>query len=523
MPIVQQGSLNTTALVVPDLYVQIVPPSVLVLNGVPSNRIGVVGTAQWGPVNHPVIVGTMAEFSASFGAVQARKYDLGTHVAIAVQQGASDFRCVRVTDGTDVAATATLAGTLSDGLVLTALYTGTLGNQITATIATGTKIGSYKLVVGVPGLTPEVYDNITGTGTAFWTALAAAVNSGTGVLRGPSQLVSAAVTGSYAAAPAAGTVTLTGGTDGATTITSATLIGVDTTPRTGMYALRGQGCSIGDLADADDSPQWTTQSGFGLSEGVYMMLVAPAGSAIANGTNGTVDLRAAAGLDSYSCKLMHGDWIYWNDQVNAVTRLVSPQAFVAGRLANLSPEQSSLNKQLYGVVGSQKSGAPGSGQFGQYSAADLTALFSAGIDVISNPQPGGAYWGVRRGCNSSSNAAENGDNYTRMTNYIAATLNAGMGLFVGQVINATLLGQIRATLLSFLQNMLQQGMLGTTNGSIPFSVVCDTTNNPLSRTSLGYVQADVQVQYMGIALFLIVNLQGGQTVTITQQPSFQTA
>jgi hypothetical protein len=26
MPIVQQGSINTTALVVPDLYVQIVPP-----------------------------------------------------------------------------------------------------------------------------------------------------------------------------------------------------------------------------------------------------------------------------------------------------------------------------------------------------------------------------------------------------------------------------------------------------------------------------------------------------------------
>ena len=57
MPIFQQGSLNTTALVVPDLYVQIVPPQNLLLNGVPTNIIGVVGTAPpWAP--HSVVVTT---------------------------------------------------------------------------------------------------------------------------------------------------------------------------------------------------------------------------------------------------------------------------------------------------------------------------------------------------------------------------------------------------------------------------------------------------------------------------------
>ena len=55
---------------------------------------------------------------------------------------------------------------------------------------------------------------------------------------------------------------------------------------------------------------------------------------------------------------------------------------MAGRLANLSPEQSSLNKPLYSVVGSQKSGTPGSGQTNTYASADLQALFQAGIDVI---------------------------------------------------------------------------------------------------------------------------------------------
>ena len=74
MPIFQQGSLNTTALVVPDLYVQIVPPQNLVLNGVPTNVLGVVGTASWGPVSQPVIVATMADYASSFGSVIARQW-----------------------------------------------------------------------------------------------------------------------------------------------------------------------------------------------------------------------------------------------------------------------------------------------------------------------------------------------------------------------------------------------------------------------------------------------------------------
>ena len=108
---------------------------------------------------------------------------------------------------------------------------------------------------------------------------------------------------------------------------------------------------------------------------------------------------------------------------------------------------------------------------------------------------------------------------------IAATLAAGMGTYVGQVINADLFRRVRATLLSFLQAMLGQGLLGSTDGSLPYTVVCDTSNNPAARTGLGYVQADVQVQYQGINEKFIVNLEGGQTVQVAVQtlPSGQPA
>jgi len=139
-----------------------------------------------------------------------------------------------------------------------------------------------------------------------------------------------------------------------------------------------------------------------------------------------------------------------------------------------------------------------------------------GIDVIANPQPGGSFWGVRGGHNSSSNSGTNGDNYTRLTNFVGTSLNAGMGRYVGQVINRDHLKRIKATLTSFCQTMLGQGLLGTIDGSLPFSIICDISNNPDARTSLGYVQADCQIKYQAINEKFIVNLEGGQTVQISR-------
>ena len=515
--IVQQGALNTTALVVPDLYVQIVPPQNLVLNGVPSNRIGVVGTAAWGPVNKPVIIGSFADYSRNFGTLVARKYDMGTIVATAVQQGAADFRCVRVTDGTDTSASTSFAvvGGSSAALTLVARYTGSAGNSLAATISVGPRASSYRVTIAAPGVVPEVFDvNAGATTTINWTNIATAINTGVGVLRGPSQYVVASL-GSNTVAPVPINVTqgFNAGSDGAAAITVATLIGADLAMRAGMYALRGQGCTIMALADADDTTQWTTQVGFALSESLYAMLVGPNGDTIAN----AIATKQAAGVDSYAAKVLFGDWIYWNDPISKQLRLVSPQGFIAGRLANLSPEQSSLNKALYGIVSSQKAGTPGSGQFASYSVAELSALIQAGFDLIANPVPGGNYWGARAGHNSSTDPTVYGDNYTRMTNYIATTLAAGLGIYVGQPINVTTFRRVRGTQLAYLSNLLQQGLLGTVDGTLPYAVVCDVTNNPPDRVGLGYLQADVQVRYQAIAEKFIANIEGGQTVTINRQ------
>jgi hypothetical protein len=510
MTIVAAGTINTAAIIVPDLYVQIVAPKNYLINGVPTNRVGVVGTASWGPVNQPTIIGDMPSYVTQFGAPVSRKYDAGTHVATAVQQGATDFRVVRVTDGTDVAASSTGVSTC---ITFAAKYTGSLGNNLTVQIATGSKANSFKAIVGVPGGVPEVYDNITGSGNAFWVAMTNAINKGVGVLRGASNLI-VATAGSGATAPSAVTCTFTGGTDG-NAVTASNVVGVDTTPRKGLYALRGQGCSLLVMSDLDDSTQWTTVDGVALTEGMYAIQTGPSGDTISN----AVSTKATAGLDSYSTKLLFGDWVLWNDPFLGQQRYVSPQGFMAGRLANLSPERSGLNKQMFGVVGTQKSNSTAA----TYSTAELTALIQAGIDVITNPGAGGiAQWCSRVGHNSSSNAAVQGDNYTRMTNFIAATLDAGMGIYVGEVINLDLARNVKSTLTAFLMALVGQGLLGqdVDDGGLPFGVICNIgpgTNNPPERTKLGYFQADVQVQYMAINEKFIVNLEGGQTVTVNRQ------
>jgi hypothetical protein len=327
MPVIQQGAAINSA--VPDLYVQITPPQQTYINGIATNILGIVGVGSWGPVNSPVTLAKYADASQAFGPAFNRKYDLSTAVFFSCLQGATNIRGVRVTDGTDVAASAALGTT---GVTLTAKYTGTVGNAIVAALSAGTAASSWKLVLSLPGYAPETFDNLAAglSGNAVWVAIAAAINNGSSALRGPSKLVVAAA-GASTAAPVATSVTLSGGTDGASGVTATQMIGTDGTSRTGMYALRATGCLNAFLADCDASTSWTAQVAYGLSEGTHMIGTGPAGDTIAN----AVTAKSTAGIDSYSFKLMFGDWCYVADPVTGVTRLISPQSFEAGLLSAL--------------------------------------------------------------------------------------------------------------------------------------------------------------------------------------------
>lgn len=506
MPISVYGSINPAAAAVPDIYVNINAPPSVVLPGAPSDILLVVGTASWGPKNSPAAFADPAQGSVIFGGVNARKYDLMTQAYAAAQNGAKNMRGIRVTDGTDTAGSVVLQ---TNGLTVTSKYTGS-GHQTSVRIDPGSAANTFKVVVSRPGFAPEVFDNIPGTLNAAWVNIAAAINNGN-ASRGPSQLV-VATAGASTTSPTTGggDVALTGGTDGVTSITAATLVGSDTAPRTGMYAGRNTGAAVGILADADDSTTWAAQAAYGLSELTYMFGVSPSGDTISNFKTLT------AGIDTPWFKPIFGDWCYWLDPTTGRTRLVSPQGFAAGAKVAIGPHQSLLNKPLLGIVGTQKSSANQ-----VYSSTDLKAIQEARGDVVAYPCPGGEYFGMRFGRNSSSDRSRWQDTYTGMTNYLARSFDeaAGIGRFIGELITPDQMREAQNTIGGFLQNEWDEGRIGNAQGTLPYRVTVDASNNPQEQVELGVEKATVMVQYLSVIETFYVDFTGGQTVRIESASS----
>lgn len=511
MPVYQAGTLNTTALQAPDLYVIIQPPGQTYINGVPTDGLGLVGVGSWGPVNAPILgIGNNAQAQQYVGGVTNRSRDIATAVAVGVQNFVQNFALVRVTDGTDLAAKVDLmdtAATPVKGMTLTGLYTGIVGNTITANIVAGTAASTYRLSIQRAGFTPEVFDNIPGVGAAFWTNAVAAVNAGQSGLRGPSQIVAATIGTSTAAPNLVTTYTLAGGTDGATGVTDAMLVGTDGLTRTGMYALRKSGAQVGNLIDCQTTTTWAAQLAFGLQEGIYFHAANPPGTSVTtSGTN-----LSTAGVDGYGINCLVGDWSYWQDNANGVQRMLSPATFTASKQAATSPEQSVLNAPIYGVIATQRSL-----QNLPYSDAEIGLAAQSRLEVLTLGAPAGSIFSCRTGRNASSNSGTNGDNYSRMTNYVAFTIAAAFGYVPGKVQTIDLRRNVKGAMDSFFANLQINKIIGNVNKPTApaWSVQIDAANNPFSQVALGYMVATVKVTYLSIVRVFLVNIEGGQSVTV---------
>lgn len=522
-PQIRQGSGGTYD--APGVYVNIIPPPQTAINGVSTNIIGIVGTASFGPVNAPAIFSDGASAERLFGPMMNRTTDLMTQAVCAMKTGANNFRGVRVTDGSDQAASLKLMDkatpTAAIGATLSLVYTGSYGNNLTATISAGTRKDTQKLVITFPGYAPEVFDNLAAsTGKTFWENLRDAVNNGQSGVRGPSQLVVASVPDNSSAIAPKITIPptpcpATGGTDGADVDTPekvaaliTTMVGLDDhTPRTGMYALRNTGASVALLADSDNAT-WAEQLAFGLSEGMLMIGVGANGESVASAISAKPD------VDGYALKLLLGDYAYINDTTNNIMRMVSPQGFAAGRLTTLGPHESGLNKPIYGIVATQSSL-----QQAIYSSAELAQLKLAGIDVIAAPSPGGDYFAMQLGHNACSDSTRWGDNYTRMTNFLAETIAKGIGGFIGQLQTVTERNEAKAALDNFLSNLELKGWIGDVNGGPAFRVTIDASNNPTSQVVQGIQAGRVQVVYLSVVEEFVIDLQGGVTVAGTIAPT----
>lgn len=511
MSILTPGTVNPNAIVAPGVYIspQLPTPP---LSGAATDIILVVGTGIFGPVNTPVDILGITDEINTFGPVQNSVYDMGSQVMAAASVGANAFVCVRVTDGTDVKASVVLTDAQVvpvDGLTLTSRYSGSLGNTINVVVEQGTNytvsVPVYKISImfptgGVNNL-PEVYDNIGGSGNAFWVNAANAINLGQGALAPPSQLVTAVADVSTNAPDLTGYV-LAGGTDGNTGVTDTTLVGVNTLPRTGMYSASGANFDFVLLSNVTGLATYDDQIAFGQVNGAYAVLTRPAGESFTAGITAKKTAAVSPLIANWG-KLMVGDWCLMQDNYNNVQRYISPQAWIAGEMATQAPQNSSLNKIISSPIflGTQTSTAGL-----KYSASDIAQILQNGLDVIARPSPGGFYFSAQTGKNLSSDILANGDEFTRNTDFIAQSLNQNLGEYIGDLMSASEIQSVTVFIKQFLHTMWVNGQIGsTTNPSqIPYTVSID-----VSRSIYGIQIANVQVAFLRVIVVFLVNLQTG--------------
>jgi len=346
--------------------------------------------------------------------------------------------------------------------------------------------------------------------TSVWLNMVNAVNNGQTGLRGPSVNCIATLGTSANAPNLTNTYTLSGGTDGAYGVTDNTLVGADGLTRSGMYALRKSGAQVGNLIDCQTPATWSAQLALGLQEGIYFHGANPVGTSI---TTSATNL-ANSGVDGYGFACLVGDWSYYNDTVNGVQRLVSPATFTSALQAATSPEQSILNAPIAGVLATQSSM-----QNLPYSDAQIAQCATSRLEVLTLGAPAGSIFACRTGQNASSNSATNGDNYTRMTNYIAFTIASAFGYVPGKVQTINLRRNVKGAMDAFFANLQANNMIGNVNAPTQpgWSVQLNAANNPMSQVALGYMVATVMVTYLSIVRMFLVNIEGGQSVTVTPQ------
>ena len=172
--VVDPTQFNPAALTVPAVYLIVEPPQASI-TGAPASVLGKVGTASWGPVNNAQLIGSLQAQNITFGSMSAASltdpFDMATSVWASYQQASSPqgltIQGVRVTDGTDTAASLNLLDNQGNVQTVTVGGSKTTGDTLSLTF---TSAG----ITGSPVVVPYIVlsgDTLTTIATAFKNAI----------------------------------------------------------------------------------------------------------------------------------------------------------------------------------------------------------------------------------------------------------------------------------------------------------------------------------------------------------------
>lgn len=313
--------------------------------------IGVVGTSNWGPVDTPTLVTSLAEFTQKFGGYEVGLTGPLTMSAIYAQNARARTYFSRANPTSAAGAKATK--TLSAKVKIDALNVGSEGNNVGVAVAAGTTSGKkYTVTDANLGIT-EVWDNQGNTTVATNTFAAAGGPNEPG--KG-SQLVRFTSLADGDPSNAAASL-LAGGTNG--TAQDSDYVGAvgGGGSRTGLYAFD----AISDvryLLCAQQSSAAIQAALLAYAEGrsvkqglVFAIVNTPPALDPGSVGIGTLDSDRAA--------------IFWPwlqsvaMPVAARGDYVAPDGFIAGLMSTQKPNRGPLNLPLYGITALQYAASDG--------------------------------------------------------------------------------------------------------------------------------------------------------------------
>jgi hypothetical protein len=428
-------------MILPGTYIDVRAEGLIGVGGISTGNIGIVGTANRGPVGEVQILGSYAEVLDTFGQYDAWKdsgnpLSLTRTLAQVIRGGGSTIFAVRVANGDPVARVFTIKGGTSTLFTLTATSGGTWANDIKVTFTKAVaEVAATATEAAIDAVPAQVELEYLGNKELFEGADAKSLHA---AIAGQSQLVTArkVETVDEGKVPTTAAETIAGSNDGeaATTIElGAGLAKLATQPvnivvAAGFGAQEAAGTMLAHL-EATENDGLERIAILGVSKDDVKSVVADDAGAVSNkrvvlvgpGIQST-DARSRAKVDlpgSYAA------------------------ALVAGKLATLAPHISLTNKDV---------AADGLTRY--YTRAEQKNLLQNRVMVLHK------HFGIRalKGISTDSGAFKQ-ISVRRIVDFAKAGVRKGSNPYIGKLNNIRVRSALKATLDGFLSGMVLDEML----------------------------------------------------------------
>lgn len=492
MPIVS----SFTSFITPDVFLREATPAPTI-RGSSIGVVGVVLQSIRGPVNTPTLVGSLSDFGRIFGAYDSTLPEGYMFAYNFFNQGANQLNVVRVTDGTDTAASGRFTDS-SSGMIFQVQTTGTWGNAVTMTAAANAASGYVDLTFQYGATEKYTYKQVT------FTNINDARYIVTVLQNDPTNFVQVAVV-SNTANPGSGTITFTNGSNGTNSgaaLTDASYTGTNT-----GGVLTGLVCFEADTTVNFVTTARSTETlNAAISTHVTKQGLTPR-MGIAAPIQGTTVATVVTNMASYNNDQMvyTFPWLQILNPNNNKKEYYSPVAFYAGLLSTLSYEQSPSRRQILGIVGTEK----------PLAQSDVDTLTSNRVSPIT--LLAGQGFVVRNGYNTSSNPSLANITRRRAANFFAIAFANGSQQFVSKPHTIQLRNDVKSAFSGLLQNEVTLGRIGNVAGGKPFAVKCDDQNNPLSSVQAGRLMVDVQISLWSPADFILITMDASEAKVVSLQ------